>query len=269
METLASQPADTAQPQLFLCKPAEASPAQQALIFILIGALVGAVGWFEVDRTITFAHLAAWVGGTAVLFGPFAWILTRNPVISITVDDRTLTVERARRPLKFAWSEIEAARFQDYPLSHSVGGGTMRCFLVRARGENFELTPGFADPETEAAFEDAILRELEFHDVPETAKSLPSFEHVLAVMGAWLFAVSIAGILAAHALGYRTLGTIFGLGALVTGSVIAGMTRRERVSRVVLIATIALILGGSAILWACHVNLRETLNRWEWVERSK
>jgi hypothetical protein len=97
---------------------------------------------------------------------------------------------------------------------------------------------------------------------------MPSFEHVLAVAGAWLFIASIAGLLVSHALGYRTLGTVFGLAPLFTGSVIAWMTRRERASRAVLLATVALVVGGSAILWTCHVNLRETLNRWEWFERK-
>jgi hypothetical protein len=234
---------------------------------MLVGALLGAVGWFEVDRTVNFAHLGGWLGGTIVVFAPFAWFVTRNPILWITVNDAGLMVERARRPLRFAWDEIEAARFQDYPTTH--GGEPLRYFLLRAGGETFELTPGFADKETEAAFEEAILRELEFHDIPETSRSLPSFERVLAVMGAWLFIASIAGLLIAHALGYRTLGTVFGLAPLFSGSVIAWMTRGQRVSRVVLAATLILILGGSAILWACHVNLREVLNHWEWMERQR
>ena len=52
-------------------------------------------------------------------------------------------------------------------------------------------------------------------------------------------------------------------------SIIAWMTRGERISRFVLAATLLLIVGGTAILWACHVNVRETLQRWERAERGK
>jgi hypothetical protein len=45
------------------------------------------------------------------------------------------------------------------------------------------------------------------------------------------------------------------------------MTRGQRLSRIVLVATLALVVGGAGILWACHVNVRDVLNRWEQMEK--
>ena len=49
--------------------------------------------------------------------------------------------------------------------------------------------------------------------------------------------------------------------------VIAWMTRGERLSRVVLAATFLLVVAGGGILWACHVNVREVLEKWAQVEK--
>jgi len=45
------------------------------------------------------------------------------------------------------------------------------------------------------------------------------------------------------------------------------MTRQERLSQLVLAATVVLIVGGSAILWMCHVNVRQVLQKWEQMEK--
>jgi len=254
--------------QTFRCQfPDGGSAAKQALAYVVLGAILGAFAWFGIDRTISFPHIGGWLGGGIVVCATLGWLVTRNPVLSIGIDDAGLTIERGSGTRKLAWTEIEAARFQEYSLPNT-GGQTITCLLLRAAGENFELTPEFSDDDaTREAFEEALLREFEFRDIPETSQGLPSFERTLSLIGAWLFAASIVGLLAAHAAGFHTLGTIFGLASLFSGSVVAWMTRRQRTSRIVLAATAALILGGSAILWACRVNVREVLNKWEWVER--
>jgi hypothetical protein len=267
METLVREPPPATQ--VFQCQyPDGGSPAKQALALVSLGAMVGAVAWFGYDRTLSISHIAGWLAAGIGVFTTLAWLVTRNPVLLIGIDDAGLKIVRARGTRTLAWADIEAARFQDYELPKS-GGQTITCLLLRAAGENFELTPEFADDDAKReAFEEAILRELEFRDIPETSIGLPSFERTLSLAGAWLFVASIAGLLAAHAAGFHTLGTVFGLAFLFTGTGLAWMTRRLRTSRLVLAATAILILGGCAILWACQVNVREVLNRWEWVERG-
>lgn len=236
------------------------------MAIVLIGLVVGGVGWYEVDRTLAFGHILAWLVGIVIVFAGLAWLILRNPILSIGIDDIGLTIERAGGTRKFAWADIQAARFQDYPVLYS-GGQTLTCFLLRAGGKSFELTPEFRDDATRVAFQESILRELESRDIPETSKGLPSFERLLSLTGAWIFVASIVAMLAAHALQYHTLGTIFGSALLLTGSVMAWMTRRERPSRLVLAATLVLIVAGSAILWACHVNVRDVLQKWEEIEK--
>jgi hypothetical protein len=252
---------------LFRCKRSDASPARQFLFLLFVGAVVGACGWLKYDRSLDWRHMVAYLGGGIVVFPPLGMLLMRNPTVAIEISDQGLTIQRKRRSLKFAWSEIEAARFQEYPVVNMHTSIT--CFLLRARGENFELTPEFDNELTEQAFTETMQDELESRGIPEVSKQLPSFEYQLSLGGAWVFALSIAGILIAHAMGYRTLGTVFGLGLLITGTALALMTHRQRLSKIVLVATVALILGTTAILWACHVNVREVLNQWEWVESRR
>ena len=54
---------------------------------------------------------------------------------------------------------------------------------------------------------------------------------------------------------------------LFTGSVIAWMTRRQRLSKLIIAATALVILGGSVILWVCRVNVRQVLQKWEQMEK--
>jgi hypothetical protein len=250
---------------VFGCKPTGQSFVQQAVAIVLLGALMGAVGWYQCDGVVSFGRISIWMLASIVVFALLAPLLLRNPVIAIGVGPGGLRIERARRSLRFAWGELEAARLQVYqvPNLHT----SVRCLLLRARGENFELTPDF-DEAIERQFIEAIEDELETRGIPAQSPGLPTFERVLSQVGAWLFIFSIFAMLIAHAMGYRTLGTVFGLGLLFTGSAVAVMTIRQRLSKLVLAATIMLIVGGSIILWACKVNVRDVLNRWEWQERS-
>jgi hypothetical protein len=255
METLAYQ-------TIFRCTPASSpSAGKRTLFLVLVGVIVGAGGWFKCDGSLDWRHLVAWIGGGVAVFLPVGFFLIRNPTLSIEVGRDCLTVTFARGVQKLPWSEIEAARFQEYPI---VGmHTTITALLIHARGKTWELTPDF-DEATDEVFTAAINHQLYQRGIPATSTNLTSFEHTLSHVGAWVFVLSLFAMLAAHFLGYRFLGTVFGLAFVFTGSVVALMTCRQRLSKLVLVATAVMILGGSAILWACHVNIREALNRWEW-----
>jgi hypothetical protein len=249
------------------CKaPRANSPAQKAAATVALGAILGGVGWIGMDATISIGHIAGWLGASIAVVSVIVWFGSRDPILSIGIEANGLTVVWQSGPRTFAWTDIEAARVQDYPAGQM---GNIRYLLLRAGGKTFELSPTFADEETEAAFEETLLRELDERDIPETSGGLPSFERTLSLGGAGIFVASIVGLLAAHAMGYHTLGTIFGGAFLLTGSAVAWMTRRQRISRVILAATVLLILGGGAILWACHVNVREELQKWDVAERRR
>src|SRR5689334_21800656 len=125
---------------LFQCKPDESSQARQAMALVLIGVILGLFGWFGSDRTLAFGHIAGWLAGSTAFFVTLAWLAMRNPVLSIGFDDAGLTIVRASSTLNFAWAEIEAARFWDYPLAR-CGGEPIRYFLLRANGKTIELMP--------------------------------------------------------------------------------------------------------------------------------
>ena len=271
MRAIADQTTDVPPPPPpqthFPCESSDATPpVQRVAATVALGAILGGVGWIGMDATISVGHIAAWLGASIAVVSVIVWFGSRNPILSIGIDADGLTVVWQSGPRTFAWADIEAARVQDYPAGQM---GNVRYLLLRAGGKTFELSPTFADEETEAAFEESLLRELDERDIPETSGGLPSFERTLSIGGAGVFVASIVGLLATHAMGYHTLGTIFGGAFLLTGSVVAWMTRRQRISRLILAATLLLILGGGAILWACHVNVREELQKWDRIERGR
>jgi hypothetical protein len=269
MRAIADQTTDLPPqtPTHFPCESSDATPpAQRVAATIALGAILGGVGWIGMDATVSVGHIAGWVGASIAVVSLIVWFATRDPILAMGIDAGGLTVVWQSGPRLFAWADIEAARVQDYPAGQM---GNVRYLLLRAGGKTFELAPTFADEPTEAAFEDALLRELDERDIPETSEGLPSFERILSLGGAGVFVASIVGLLAAHAMGYHTLGTIFGGAFLLAGCVVAWMTRRQRISRVILAATVLLILGGTAILWACHVNVREELQKWDLTERRR
>ncbi len=251
---------------VFHCKsPGDASLVKKALGLLLIGALIGGLGWFEADRTLSAVHIIGWLAVNAIIFASLAGLEIRKPILSIGVDDAGLTITRDGATRLFGWTEIEAARFQAYPM---IAGERPVAFLLRASGRNFELTPEFADDATRDSFEETILGELAAHEIPEISPGLPGFQRTLSVAGAWVFVGSIFAMLAAHALGFHTMGTIFGLAFMLTGSVVAWMTRGERLSRLIVAATLLLVVFGSGILWSCHVNVRQVLQAWERMEKN-
>jgi hypothetical protein len=269
MRTIADEMsvADSSQLTLFHCAPAEAtSPGGRVLATVALGVILGGVAWIGMDATVSIGHIAGWLILSVVVVSLIVWFGTRDPILAMGVDAEGLTVVRRSGRRRFAWCDVEAARIQDYPAGQA---GNVRCLLLRAGGKTYELDPTFADEQTEAAFEDALRRELDERDIPETSDGLPSFERVLSLGGAGVFVAGIVGLIVAHAMGYHTLGTIVGGAFLLTGSVIAWMTRGQRTSRIILAATVLLILGGAAILWACHVNVREELQKWDRVERGR
>src|SRR5437762_3392582 len=80
----------------------------------------------------------------------------------------------------------------------------------RSSGRTREFIMPF-EGEKSRAFQALVSRCLEAWDIPESTPQMPTFEHFLSRAGGWLFVVSAFGMLAAHALGYHTWGTILGV----------------------------------------------------------
>src|SRR3954467_14900009 len=100
--TMESAPLHTLQ-TVFQCKPEETSPARQAMAMVLVGVILGGVGWFEADRTLAVGHIAVWLAGSIAVFAGLAWLVMRNPVLSIGLDDAGLIIVRARDTGNFGW----------------------------------------------------------------------------------------------------------------------------------------------------------------------
>src|SRR5947209_8422280 len=101
---------------MFRCEAPKLSRGWQVLLVIVIGVILGVVGWFKVDGMVGWGHIGGWV--MANVAGAVAvWMLvSRNPLLAVGVGPAGLSVYRQNGRRTFAWGEIEAARFQDYPI---------------------------------------------------------------------------------------------------------------------------------------------------------
>lgn len=233
---------------------------------LLAGALIGLCFWVLFDGNLSWGRLLVYGTGGAVAlcsFSLFPPLQKSLKEIRITPDG--FSVVRKGGTKEYAWSDLEAARFQDYPVASL--GGRVHCFLFRAGGKNVEVELGGLDVPTRRAFYAAAGWYLWMFDVPKQAPAMPSFGNTLSLVGAWVFVGGAFGMLVAHLLGYHTLGTVFGLAVMATGTCIAFLTRRERLSRLVLAATATVLVAGGAIIWALDIDVRDVLNEWEMRER--
>src|SRR5580765_825715 len=87
---------------VFECKPpTETSAIWRFAMMALVGAIMGGVGWFEIDSTLSLVHVAGWLAGGVAIFTPLAWFIERNPVRSFTIDDTGMTIIRANGTRQF------------------------------------------------------------------------------------------------------------------------------------------------------------------------
>jgi len=231
-----------------------------------LGALLGMAGWLMTDRHLTAVHILVWIIANIVFAAVLVLWDRGNPILSLRVSPESLTIVRARSQGVYPWRQMQAARFQKYPVV--TMGTSVECFKFRCLGRNHELLTGL-QPAADEEFRILVSGIMEHLNIPEVSATLLSFGHVLSVGGAITFLLGTFGMLIAHAIGYHTMGTIFGLAFIITGAVIALMTRDLRLSRLVISATVTLFLVGGIILSSLGINVRQVLNHWEQQERQQ
>lgn len=232
-----------------------------------LGILLGLLCWIAVDRSLTWLHVSGWLsGGVALALMSRLPVFTRSVLKTVLVTPDGFTVSWHGRTETSAWRDLEAARFQDYPVVNL--GTQVRCFGYRTRGKNVEVCIDGFDDATMASFRGLVASCLEAHGIPEHTPTMPSFQHALSQAGAWLYVSSAFGMMIAHGFSYHTLGTIFGTAIMATGVWISVMTRKGRASRVVLFGSLILVIGSVAIVLASGLSLRDTFVDWEQRERQ-
>lgn len=231
----------------------------------IIGAVVGAAGWLLRIHDGDWRTLLYCVGGCVILMNiALPWI-TRRSVHTVRVTDDGFTLFRDSGSRSYAWRDLQAARFQETP--GWAGGSATPCFAFRLSHKSVEFEIDF-DPSTRAEFQAVVERLLRERGIPDTHEKLLSFESFLSLCGAWTFAVGAISLVIAHLLVYHTLGTLFGGAIMFTGCGIALMTRAQRVSRVVIAATVLFIAGTATIVYAADLSPRGVLLWWEQRERE-
>ena len=230
------------------------------------GAVVGLCGWLLVDRDVSWHRLLTWAAIGAAGFSVYLLPQVQRTLLEeIRVRPDGFTVVRKGSTREYAWSDLEAAYFELYPVVNL--GQHLHYFRFRAGGRNREVCLDGLDDRTRQACCATLGAFLRTHRVPERSPELSTFQTQLSHSAAWVFVLSAFGMLAAHFFACHTLGTIFGLSFMLTGTCMALMSRRERLSRLVLAATAILVVAVGLIIWAFQIDVRAVLQDWETRER--
>jgi hypothetical protein len=234
--------------------------------FIAGGILIGLLLWAYLDRNVSWLHILGWSGGLALIFGLFGLpVFRKKELKEFRIDAEGFKIIWAVGSKEYKWKELEAARFETYPVINLHTD--VHCFRFRVNGKNTEMIMDGLGDKGMRAFHIAMNNFLCEHEIPPECKELRSFTHLLALGGAFTFAASALAILIAYILYYRTLGVIFGTAFLATGTVIAFMTRRERISKYVLTISAVIVTSLIIAIWAFNINVGQTLRDWEKQER--
>lgn len=234
--------------------------------FVVCGALVGLLFWYQFDGNLSWSHIIAYCGGFALIIGLFGLPMFRKKELKeIRVNEEGFKIYWAIGSKEYKWKELEAARFETYPIANLHTN--VQAFKFRVAGKNTEVfIDGLGDTKI-STFSIVTNKFLSDYCVPLQSKQMWSFNHFLAVSGAITFAVSAIAILIAYVLYYRTLGFIFGTAFLGSGVVVAFMTRKERISKYVLAISAIIATSLIVMIWAFHIDVGQVLRDWDKEER--
>jgi len=230
------------------------------------GAVIGILMWYLWDREFTLLRVILWPGIAAALTGILMLpCFRRGELREFRFSAAGFRIITNGGDRSVAWKDLEAARFEAYPIMNTKSN--MPCFQFRTGGQNREIgISGLAEDKFKL-FCRVMEKYLERHGIPDRTRELRSFQYGLSLVSAWVFGIGLIGMIMAHLLVLHTLGTIFGLAVILTGTVMALMTWRERISKWVITLTVLLFAAVVIYVQAFGVNVRQTLLDWEQRER--
>jgi hypothetical protein len=232
------------------------------------GALIGLFGWYQFDGDVSVVHLAAWAGGGAVVLScilllPF---FREKGLEEVRVFEEGFRVVDKGFEKEYAWGDLEAAHFEKYPVVNM--GTEIQCFEFRANGRNVQLMIDGMGKDKVWAFAAVMNSFLEEKGIAKEAPKLRSFAYHLSQAAVGVFVVSIVLIVIGHLFVFHTLGTIIGASLMFAGAGLACFSWRQGLSKLVLAATVMVIVGVVVYVNVFDVNVRETLLEWEERERE-
>jgi hypothetical protein len=234
--------------------------------FMVCGALVGLLSWYKFDRNLSWPHITAHCVGFALIIGLFGLpVFRKKELKEIRVNAEGFKIDWAVGSEEHKWTQLEAARFESYLVINLHTH--IQCFKFRAGGKTTEIIIDGLGEEMKSAFNIVMEKFLCDYEIPPECQEMRGFDHLLALGGFWTFVVSALATLIAYVLYYRTLGVIFGSAFMATGTVIAFMTRRERISKYVLAISTIIVTSLIVAIWAFNLNVGQTLRDWEKQER--
>jgi hypothetical protein len=237
-------------------------------IMFALGAIVGIFMWYQFDRQLNWIHLIAWIsGGGFVLCGILSLpYFHKSNLKEIRIFEEGFRIIDTTGTQSFFWRELDAAYFEIYPVANM--GTSISCFEFRVKEKNYQIMIDGLGERKIKLFWMVMDGLLGRHEIPKEAKGFRSFQYYLSMIGLWVFIGGVSGIVIAHLLILHTLGTIFGLSVMFVGAAMALMTWRQTMSKWVILATVAAVMGTIVYIHVYDVDVQQTLQQWERRERE-
>lgn len=182
------------------------------------------------------------------------------------VSEEGFRVVKTNSDESYAWRDLEAAHFEEYPVANM--GTSICCFEFRTGGHNRQVMIDGLGKGNVRALAVIVNSLLQDNGIARQSSHLRSFSYRLSQVSAWVFVAGIAAMAIAHLFAFHTLGTIFGLSIMFTGTGLALYTWRQRISRWVIVATVVVVAGTVGLIHVLDINVRQMLLKWEKRERA-
>lgn len=233
-----------------------------------LGTIIGLFVWYQFDGQLNWKHLLAWCGGAGLVFSSIFSLpyFHKSNLKEIRIFEDGFRILDRNGIKTFFWKDLDAAHFEKYPVVNM--GTSISCFEFRVRGKNHQIFIDGLGERKIKLFRMVMGGLLGRHEIPAEETGLRSFQYYLSIAGLWVFIASIIGLVIAHLFILHTLGTVFGASIMFTGFVIALITWRQTVSKWVILASIAVVIGTTIYVEVFDVNVQQTLQQWEQRERE-
>ena len=232
------------------------------------GAVIGLFLWYQFDGVFHWAHFSMWVIGGGILscaVFSLPWFHKSDLKEIRIIEDGFRIIDRSSSKT-FLWKELQASHFETYPVANM--GTSISCFEFRVKEKNHQIIIDGLSERKIKLFWMVMDGLLGRYGVPSETKGLRTFRYYLSIIGLWVFVASIVGIVIAHLLILHTLGTVFGLSIMFTGTGMALITWKQTASKWVIVATAAIVIGTIVYIQVYNVNIQQTLQQWEQRERE-
>lgn len=224
------------------------------------GVLLGLIFWYKCGLTLVWWQIAAWIvaGVTTMVLSRHLSYFTDDCLKEFRIHADGFTVIQRRHTICARWRDLQIGRIDRM----NVGYSSYQAFFFVLNGITYETGfEGLNDKDC-AVLQRMIEDNLKLYGITAENDEMPSMNQALARAALQVFVCSLVAFIAAHVLGFRSLGSVFGIALMVLAGVLSVISFDRRKSRFILVCVSALIILCTLGMVAVGVSPGEIISDW-------